>query len=250
MNDPVNSLNSFQPAERQIKDPPASDHDPRSQAGLPSMLLGSGVALFGLTRRSFRGTALALLGAGVVFTGAWSRRARPAHETAVRYVLTINRPRHEVYEQWRRLEDLPGRMKNLQSVEKSDERHSHWSAKGLLGYIVAWDAETTQQEQDTRISWRSLLGATVPNHGSVRFSDAPNGRGTELEVTMSCRLPAGILGPLLARLGGRSPQSQVESDLRRFKAILEGGEAPTTSDQAAGERSLIGRLTNSWAGSR
>jgi uncharacterized membrane protein len=250
MDDKVNSRNGFQPIERQTKETTNPFYDHQVQVGTASLLIGSGIALFGLTRRSVRGMALALVGAGVAVTGAKTRGAQSVRETVVHSVLTINKPRHEVYERWRRLEELPRDMRNLQSVEMTDERHSHWTAKGPLGRLVEWDAETTSQEQDTRITWRSLSDAPVPNHGSVRFSDAPNGRGTELNLILSCRLPGGRLGALFARLSGRHPRAEVESDLRRFKAILEAGEAPTTQDQPAGERSSIGRLANTWAAAR
>jgi uncharacterized membrane protein len=250
MDDNLTSLNGFQPAEPRTEEATGLGHDRRSPMGMPAIVIGAGLALYGLTRRSFRGTAVAALGAGLAATGARSRQASSAHETMVRRVLTINKPRHEVYEQWRRLEELPRSMNNLQSVEKTDDRHSHWSAKGPLGLTVEWDAETTHQEPDTVISWQSLPDAPVPNHGTVRFSDAPNGRGTQFDLTMFCRLPAGMLGSMIARLSGRHPQAQVESDLRRFKALLEAGEVPTTRDQPTGERSAIGKFAGSWAGAR
>jgi len=250
MSERVNTQSGFYPIEQQPTEEPALPHDQRSQSGTASLVVGSGIALFGLTRRSLRGVALAALGVGVAVNGARTHNARLTGETVVHLVLMINRPRHEVYERWQRLEELPRDMRNLQSVKMTDERHSHWIAKGPLGRFVEWDAETTSQEQDTRIAWRSRPDAPVPNHGSVRFSDAPNGRGTELNLTLSCRLPGGRLGALFARLSGRHPRAEVESDLRRFKAILEAGEAPTTQDQPAGERSSIGRLANTWATAR
>ena len=83
-----------------------------------------------------------------------------------------------------------------------------------------------------------LCAATVPNAGSVRFSDAPGGRGTEVHVTLEYDPPAGRLGQLVAKLFGEEPDVQVREDLRRFKAIMEAGEAPT-NDMRAGERTQV-----------
>jgi len=233
----TNSANGSRSTAPYSEDLPGPHPDQGHLAGTLSVLAGMGIALYGLTRRSVRGTAMAVVGTGVAVSGARIRK-QPAREKVVHCTMTINRPRHEVYEQWRRLEDLPNRMKNLESVEMTGQDRSHWTAK------------TVRQEQDTLLSWRSLPHAKVPNQGVVRFSDAPNGRGTQLDLTMAYRLPAGSIGAAVATLSGRQPQAQIESDLRRFKAILEGGEAPTTSDQPAGERSTIGRLANTWAGAR
>jgi len=249
MEDTTNSANGSRSTAPYSEDLPGPHPDQGHLAGTLSVLAGMGIALYGLTRRSVRGTAMAVVGAGVAVSGARSRK-QTARETVVHCTMTINKPRHEVYEQWRRLEDLPNRMKNLESVEMTGQDRSHWTAKGPLGLNVDWTAETVRQEQDTLLSWRSLPHAKVPNQGAVRFSDAPNGRGTQLDLTMAYRLPAGSIGAAVATLSGRQPQAQIESDLRRFKAILEGGEAPTTSDQPAGERSTIGRLANTWAGAR
>ena len=59
-----------------------------------------------------------------------------------------------------------------------------------------------------------------------------------------------LLGAAIAFLTGRTPRALVASDLRRFKAVLEGGEAPTTNGQPAGARSAIGRVANAWAATR
>ena len=81
------------------------------------------------------------------------------------------------------------------------------------------------------ISWRSIAGSSVPNEGSVRFTDAPADRGTEVQVELSYDPPAGKLGATLAWALGEDAQTQIEEDLLRFKQLLETGEIST------GERS-------------
>jgi uncharacterized membrane protein len=66
----------------------------------------------------------------------------------------------------------------------------------------------------------------VHNTGSVRFHDAPGGRGTEVKVVLQYTPPAGALGAAVARLFGEEPSQQISDDLRRFKSILEAGEVP------------------------
>jgi hypothetical protein len=89
---------------------------------------------------------------------------------------------------------------------------------------VEWDAETTADEPNERIAWRSLPGAAVYNAGEVRFQPAPGGRGTELRVTLEYDPPFGKLGSKVAMLFREEPGQQVADDLRHFKQVMETGE--------------------------
>ena len=76
------------------------------------------------------------------------------------------------------------------------------------------------------------------NSGAVRFVADPAGRGTLVSVTMQYDPPGGALGKTVAMLTGENPERTVKEDMRRFKALLETGEVPTTEGQAHGPRPL------------
>lgn len=137
--------------------------------------------------------------------------------------ITINRPRQEVYEFWRDIGHLPSFMIHLEAVTTSGDRRSHWVAKAPGGR-VEWDAEITEDRAGEIISWRSLEGSEVPNGGSVRFTDAPADRGTEVHVDLHYDPPAGSAGAMVAKLFGEEPGQQLRDDLRRFKQLMETGE--------------------------
>jgi len=141
----------------------------------------------------------------------------------VRAAVTVNRPVDEVYRFWRNLENLPRFTYHLISVQTLDDRRSRWVAAGPAGRRVRWDAEGIAEEPQRLIAWRSLPGARVPNSGTVRFTPASAGRGTEVRVEMRYAPPAGRLGRGVAVLFGEEPQRQVADDLRRFKQVLETG---------------------------
>ena len=109
---------------------------------------------------------------------------------------------------------------------------SHWVAKAP--FTVEWDAEITTERQDELIGWRSVENSTVKNAGSVRFKDAPGGRGTEVHVYFEYQPVAGPAGLAAARLVRQVTLQQVRMDLGRFKAMMEAGEAPTTEGQTSG----------------
>src|SRR2546421_600891 len=90
---------------------------------------------------------------------------------------------------WHRSSAAPRFMQHLISVERIDSKRSHWIAKGPLDRQVEWDAEVINEIRNELIAWRSLPGSTVDSAGSVRFKDAPGGRGTEVRVELQYNPP-------------------------------------------------------------
>jgi uncharacterized membrane protein len=140
--------------------------------------------------------------------------------------ITIGRPIKDVYDFWRAYENFPRFMRNLDAVEDLGGGRSRWRVTGPAGVPVEWDAQIVSDQERHMISWRSLPGSSVENHGAVRFEQAPAGRGTEVHAEISYQPPAGELGHTAAWLFGRSPRQQMREGLRRVKQILELGEIP------------------------
>jgi uncharacterized membrane protein len=159
----------------------------------------------------------------------------PREGTGVVRALTVNLPREEVYAFWRDFENLPRFMRHLESVTVLDARRSHWVAKAPAGTTVEWDAEITIDEPNSEIAWRSIGDPDIDNSGSVRFTDAPGDRGTEVLVELSYAAPGGAIGRGIAKLFGEEPKLQVREDMRRFKALIESGDIPTIIGQSTGE---------------
>jgi uncharacterized membrane protein len=107
-------------------------------------------------------------------------------------------------------------------------------AKAPAGSRVEWDAEIYNEKENELIAWRSLEGADVNSAGSVHFTAAPGGRGTEVRVVLKYDPPGGIVGATIARLFGEEPSQQIDEDLRRFKQVMETGETTNTTGQPSG----------------
>jgi len=228
---------------------------------LISLIGGSAIALYGLKRGSKVGYTLAAAGLGLAARGATGHcgvygamkkntaTEEPKATTVdVKAVITIGRPPEEIYNFWRNFENLPRFMYHLESVTINENGTSHWVAKAPLGRTVSWDAEITEEEASTHISWRSLPGSTIMNDGIVYFKLAPGGRGTEVHVSLTYQPPAGELGRAIALMTGEEPKNQIKNDLMRLKRLLETGEVATVEGQTHGERSLKGRLLNKREG--
>src|SRR5262245_21130429 len=177
-------------------------------------------------------TALAL----AVGAAAWvATQRRAAHDEYERHTglrgrglrvdraLTVARPPMELYRVWRDLSRLPEFMSHLESVVPLSETRSRWTARGPAGLTIEWEAEIVTDQPGHLIAWRSVRG-DVDNAGSVRFTEAPGQRGTEIAVDLRYAPPAGQVGATLATVFGQSADRQVREDLRRFKQMMETGE--------------------------
>lgn len=209
-----------------------------------AMLAGGSLMLFGLSRRNSAGLALVAGGAGLIAksligAGGFQTTAPEPGRVSVERAVVVQRPVAEIYHYWRDFTNLPQVMSHLVAVEVLDDRRSRWTAKAPLGGQVAWDAEIVGDRPNERIAWRSLPDADVPNSGDVTFRSLPGDLGTEVVVRLRYEPPAVGLGRTVAKIAFEEPDQQVRDDLRRFKATMETGEAPTTVGQSSGREHLV-----------
>lgn len=218
-----------------------------------SMFGGAAMVLFAVTR-GFKGLWMAILGGMMLYRGMTGNSivyhllgyssavaTNPAnvavpHQQGIHVVksVTIDRPVEDLYLFWRNFENLPRFMNHLEAVTVKDSAHSHWVAKAPLGRTVEWDAEIVNEVPYEVIGWRSTANADIANAGSVRFSPAPGGMGTEVRVTLEYVPPAGKVGMAIAKLLGEEPEMQIEEDLNRFKQLMETGEVTPSDGQSSG----------------
>jgi uncharacterized membrane protein len=215
-----------------------------------SVLSGGAMTISGLRQGGLRGIASAAVGAVMIHRGVTGHchgyrllgyRSAPSsaalpYELGIRAraAITIDAPRQDLFRFWRHFENLPRFMSHVQSVERIGENRTRWTAQGPAGKQVTWDAELINEIPGELIAWKSLPGSQVANAGSVRFKDAPGGRGTEVRVELQYNPPAGVIGAYIARLFGRDPEQEITSDLGRLKQHMEGGEIATTEGQPQG----------------
>jgi uncharacterized membrane protein len=220
----------------------AHGHNVGETERLLSLIGGSALALWGLSRRTPGGLGLALLGGGLIYRGATghcnlyaslgvSTAERHGAQTTipaeagvkVERGIVVMRPAQELYHFWRDFENLPRIMRHLESVRVLTPTRSHWVAEGPLGLRFEWDADIISEKENTLIGWRSLPGSAVDTAGSVHFTPQRDGSSTEVKVVLKYNPPAGKVGAAIAGLMGQSPDRQIEEDLRTFKWVMEFG---------------------------
>ena len=211
-----------------------------------SLIGGTVIGLYGITRGTLSGLAIAGIGGALAWRGlsgncsvyrafgiSTNRETDSATAVPAQYgvklerSITINRPARELYERWRNLENLPSIMRHLKSVTNQGGERSHWVASGPLGVEVEWDAEIINEDEGRLIAWRSLPGSQVDTAGSVHFDERPAG-STEVTVSLKYNPPGGQAGAGVAWLMGSGAEQQVEEDLRRFKQTMEAAAVATS----------------------
>jgi uncharacterized membrane protein len=220
-----------------------------------SLVGGSLLLVFGLSRGGRAGALAALGGGALVYRAARghsqlyeklgledapthvARVAHLAHRrgVTVRRTVAINKPVDEIYAFWRDFENLPRFMRHLESVTCDGPRKSHWVARAPAGRRVEWEAELVDERPNELIAWRSLDDADIRNAGTVVFERGPGGRGTTVRVSLTYAPPGGKFAAVIAKLFGEEPSQQVSDDLRRLKQLMEAGEVPTTEGQPRGD---------------
>jgi uncharacterized membrane protein len=139
--------------------------------------------------------------------------------------ITVDAAPATVYAFWRNFENLPRFMHNLDRVDVRDDKRSHWWAKGPAGRTVDWEAEIINEIPNELIGWRSVDGSQIDNAGSVHFTQASGGRGTEVRVLLRYDPPAGTFGAAISKILGEDPAANIEEDLRRLKTLMESPDA-------------------------
>jgi uncharacterized membrane protein len=204
-------------------------------------LLGSALGSKSTHKRSAIATSTAVAGIAVLdAVCSWNldeeRSNTENRGIHVRKSVVVNRSHDGLYMFWRDLQYLPLFMSHIESVQAIDEKRSRWKAKAPAGTVVEWDAEIINDKPGELIAWRSIEGSEIENAGTVRFEPMPAGRGTLVKVELQYNPPAGVVGDALAKLFGKSPEQELDLDLRHFKQIMETGEVSTTVGQPAGRK--------------
>ena len=146
--------------------------------------------------------------------------------------LLINRAREELFAAWK-VERFPEFMENVIAVEARGGGVSRWTVKAPAGREVTLVNRITRTVPGESIHWQSEEESDIANSGEVRFTDAPNGRGTYVSLILAYDPPGGTLGRLGAKLLQREPEVQARRDLHRFKQLMETGEVTSNASSSA-----------------
>ena len=200
---------------------------------------GGALTIYGLKRRGVVGSTLSSLGTAVVtraLTNLEARRLVGLDGTVrgidVDKTININASVDRVFTYWSHPENFPEFMSHVREVRKIGDGVYHWTVGGPAGVLVEWDAAITELDFNKTLAWQSLPGSIIDQTGVTRFTSNPDG-STLIDVKMSYKPPAGVLGHEIAKLFGVDPKHEMDDDLMRMKSFIETGVHPHDAARTA-----------------
>lgn len=181
-------------------------------------------------RREPIGLALGTLGIGLIARGM---TAAGTQTLDISKTILVGAPIEDVFGYWAEFENFPRFMANVVEVERTGSNCWHWVVRGPAGTHLEWDACLSVFEPERVLSWKTLPGAALPNAGSVHFTPTSETE-TRVDLRVSIHPPAGALGSIghaIAALLGRDPETEMDEDLARFKALMEEGRITTVEGE-------------------
>ncbi|MGZ2412813.1 putative membrane protein [Sphingomonas sp. F9_3S_D5_B_2] len=161
------------------------------------------------------------------------RKTGRYEEGLVGRTVSINKPRDEIYREWRDFTKFPRFMENVERIITEGDGASKWTIKAPAGTTVELRTRITEDRPGETIAWKSEPDSQIQTEGRVEFFEVAPGRGTAVRLTMKYDPPAGLPGRAIAKLLQREPNVQARRDLRRFKQLIETGEVATNASPSA-----------------
>jgi uncharacterized membrane protein len=193
---------------------------------------GGALTLYGGKRRGAVGSAMSTVGLGMLTRALTNLETRrlvgldgEGKGVDIEKTITIDAPVDKVFAYWSHPENFPEFMSHVREVRRIDDGMYRWKVGGPAGLLIEWDAAITELDFNKTLAWKSLPGAIIWQEGVTRFTSNPDDT-TRLDIKMSYKPPAGLLGHEIAKLFGVDPKQEMDDDLMRMKSFIETGVPP------------------------
>jgi len=158
--------------------------------------------------------------------------ARACGKVQITHSVMINRPAKDLFSFWRKWENLPEFMKQIQTVSMLSETKMFWIKQSPSGKFTTGETNLVEEENKSLGGQSKGLGC-IGEGGLVQLVPAPNGRSTRMNVIMEYERADSGVGASLASVSGELRDDPIRDDLRWFKHLMETNEIPVTQNQAS-----------------
>ena len=230
---------------------PSRDH-PNLSLAQRLVSISGGLALIGngLRQKGSLGVAQIALGLGAAWRGYTGvcNLTHQLDQTAYEHFLqkdtgwssskaisrsvTINRPHGEVFAFFLAPENLAPLMPWVQGAHAIDKHSSRWTASGPMNKQLSWTMKQNVLQQDRALRWDTAYQGHWKHRIEATFSDAPQGRGTEVKVVLAVEPYPGSTAYALASAIAQFSDRALLNLLRQIKQQLETGEVATNKIHA------------------
>jgi uncharacterized membrane protein len=177
--------------------------------GAKKQLTGGGGGLMGKA-------ASKLMGGG----GGGGQKGGKTRRLPIQRWTDVAVPVDKAYEAWTQWEEWPKFMHRVLEAKPADDGDNKIHVREKIWFWTReWDGEITEQRKNDRIAWKTESG--MQHSGVVSFHKLDDNL-TRVMVDMDF-LPTGMVEKMAS--GMRFVKRAVQSDLARFKAYVEFGDA-------------------------
>jgi len=156
--------------------------------------------------------------AGKLMVGGGGGKGGKTRRLPIQRWTDVAIPVEKAYEQWTNFEEFPKFMHRVLEVKQEEEGQLHWQEK-IWFSTRQWDGEIVDQRKNDRIAWKTVSGT---QHSGVISFHRLDKNLTRVLVTVDF-IPSGMIEKMAS--GMRFVKRAVESDLARYKAYVELGDA-------------------------
>ena len=159
-------------------------------------------------------------GAGKSGGGGGGQKGGKTRRLPIQRWTDVAVPVEKAYDAWTNFEEYPKFMHRVLEVkpDEKDKKKIHWQEK-IWFSSREWDAEITDRRKNDRIAWKTVSG--TQHSGVISFHKLDTNL-TRVLVTVDF-VPGGMIEKMASGL--RFVKRAVQSDLARFKAYVEFGDA-------------------------
>jgi uncharacterized membrane protein len=211
-----------------------------------SMAGGGALVVNGLRTGGLRGAAQLALGGWTLWRGYKGRcelKARLAHtpleqeweaETGwpsskvVSRSITVNKPLEDVIAWCRDPANIGPLIPWVDSIEQTADNTYRWTVRGPGERSYSWTLIQSEPDAGGALRWNTPGEGVWQHEADARFTEAPQGQGTEIRLVLATQPPRGAPGYAVATLISRFTHKALLYLLRALKQQLETGEMATS----------------------
>lgn len=162
-----------------------------------------------------------------IFYGA-ELKTRPAS-------CVIQKPQGEIFSFFRDFSNFPRFMKHVTRVEQLSPTTHRWTIQTSRGEVKHWETEIIEERPGELVAWKTKPESIFQQTAALLLEPAVGGRGTIASFKIAFDTTFGKIAGQVERPFLADPDAEAAMNIRRFKALLETGEVPTTEGQPNGK---------------
>lgn len=158
----------------------------------------------------------------------WEEETGWASTKLVSRSITVNKPLEEVIAWCRNPANIGPLIPWVDSIEQTADDTYRWTVPGPGDRTFSWTLIQSEPDAGRALRWNTPGEGVWQHEADARFTEAPQGQGTEIKLVLATEPPEGAPGYAVASLISRFTHKALLYLLRALKQQMETGEIATS----------------------